>query len=142
MQNNIISKPNYEFTTTKKIFHTRFECLHQFNQPPPLTYDDFQKGTDFSSVSSNGLIASATDCFKTCRSVLDEMTKKLDTNNTTFGVNYGMSREEIKKVTKVCIANSLALLKLSQSITRGEIGLCKVEFDFTTHKKYCSINVF
>lgn len=141
MQNNAISKPNYEFTTTKKIFHKRFECFHQFNQPPPLSYDDFQKGTDFSSVSSNDLIASATDCFKTCRSALDEMTKKLDNDDNRFAANYGMNREEIKKVTKVCIANSLALLKLSQSITRGDIGSCKIEFDFTTHKQYCSINV-
>lgn len=139
LQTNIISKPSYEFTTTEKIFQKRFEILGQISNPPPLKYDDFQKGTDFSSVSPKDLISSATDSFKTCRTILDEISKKVDKVGSSLGAN-GMNKQEMKSITKVCIANSLFLLKLSQSIHKSDVEGFKVEFDFSTHKHFCVMN--
>ena len=138
-QANIISKPMYEFTTTEKIFEKRFECFHQFRQPPALTYNDFQKGTDFSSVSSNDLISSSSDCFKTCRNLLSDIMKKLETIDSNYCI---ISKEEVMSVTKVCIANSLFLLKVSSYIRKGEsLESYKVSFDLETHGQFCSINI-
>lgn len=138
-QSGILKKPSYEFTTSDMIFRKRFDSFHQFKQPPPLSYDDFKKGTDFSFVSSNDLIVSASDCFKSCRLVLDTITRSM--NASPESRHCIISKEETLSVTKVCITNSLFLLKLSQHIKKGDLDTCKVSFDFETNINFCTIDI-
>ena len=138
LQTGFINKPTYEFTTTRKIFEKRFECFQQFRQPPPLSYDDFEKGTDFSSVSWKDLITSSSDCFKNCRILLDKMKNRVESKSLDF---LPISMDEIMCTTKVCIANSLLLLKVSQYIDKCETKVHKVSFDFDTHRQFCSISI-
>jgi len=138
-QKGIISKPTYEFTTVEKIFEKRFEPFQQYQHPQPLTYNDFQQGTDFSSVSSKDLIELAFDCFKSCRKVLDEILSKINLVDSDF---CAISKEETMSAIKVCVTNSLFLLKISKYDGIGEEGTVPtITFDFHTHKKLCSINM-
>ncbi len=135
-QAGTISKPKYDFTTPRRIFEKRFQCFRQFRQPPPLTFDDFQKGTDFSSVPAKDLIKSAIDTFKDCRKALDQIAQSIESEKSKYHL---ITKEETLSLTKVCIANSLFLLKMSQYIETGKMDSLKVSFDFDIHKQFCSI---
>jgi len=138
-QTGLISKPTYAFTTSEKIFQKRFECYQQFRQPPLLTYNDFENGTDFSAVSTFDLIASSSDCFKQCRIILDTILKSIERKKTLS--SSLMTKDEAMSITKVCIANSLFLLKVSKYIDNGENESVEVSIDLKTHRQFCTITL-
>eukprot|EP00593_Proboscia_inermis_P003087 CAMPEP_0171296452 /NCGR_PEP_ID=MMETSP0816-20121228/5113_1 /TAXON_ID=420281 /ORGANISM="Proboscia inermis, Strain CCAP1064/1" /LENGTH=312 /DNA_ID=CAMNT_0011769897 /DNA_START=435 /DNA_END=1374 /DNA_ORIENTATION=- len=49
-QARCLIQPKFEFTSHRIRFMKRFQSFAKINQPPPLTYDDFLKGSDFSAL--------------------------------------------------------------------------------------------
>ena len=73
------------FITTYQIrFKKRFELFYQVKQPPPLSYDDYEKGSDFSCVSQNDLLASSADSFRAGKAAVDKVLSQLDDDNSNF----------------------------------------------------------
>jgi hypothetical protein len=142
-QADVIQMPQYKFTTHELCFKKRFESIQQIVQPPNLSYDDFLKGTDFSSVSSRTLISSSTECFNVCKSLFQSIRSECDQAQVPMDDDYRcISNTDIKRLTKVCIGNSLFLLKLSQATEKGEgvsSSALEVNYDFTSNKQFCTI---
>ena len=64
--------------------------------------------------------------------------KKINSQKSTYLI---ISKEEAMDATKVCIANSLFLLQISQYIHKGELESRKVSFNFDTHGQFCTITI-
>jgi len=132
-----LKKPQYKFTSHEICFRKRFESFNQIRQPPLLTHDDFLKGSDFGLVSSTTLISSATDCFTTSRGLLQEIgeeSKKLE------DIYRSIRKDDVTNLVKVCVGNSLFLLKLSKSIANQDVSTLNVSLDFKDCQ-FCSINL-
>jgi len=137
-QAGVLKKPGYKFTSHELCFNKRFEALDQIQQPPPLTYDDFMQGTDFSGVSSTTLLSSSTECFTASRSLLEKINMHCEKMEEDYRC---ISKQDATKLIKVCIGNSIFLLKLSQGVASGDTSSGKVTFDFQSHNEFCTINV-
>lgn len=138
------------FTTHRKRFERRFEVFGNLPQPPSLSFDDYETGSDFSAVNGRDLIASARDCFRMGKSVVDRLLDVIlpcDTPAALSGIEQrkdddlfvSIRREEIMALAKVCVSNSLFLLKLETALE----GLKPAEeissLTFDTHKAYCTV---
>jgi len=136
-QAQVLNKPQYKFTSHEICFRKRFETFNQIRQPPLLTHDDFLKGSDFGSVTSTVLISSAADCFTASRTLLEQISnecKKVD------ALHCSVSKEDVRNLIKVCVGNSLFLMKLSQSIASQDANSLSVSLDFQD-SQFCSINL-
>ena len=139
------------FTTHEKIFERRFEAFSSLPQPPPLSYEDYVRGSDFSAVQSEDLLFSATECFRAGKSIVDSLLDVIVTegcdDNTINGAKrkdddlyVPIRREEIMALAKVCVTNSLFLHKLS-SAGDGQASDGKVAVEFKAHKQYCTFSI-
>lgn len=137
-QAGLLKRPEYKFTSHELCFNKRFESFQAIKQPAPLTYGDFVQGTDFTSVAPANLISSSTECFKTCRNLLE----KAIADGTLVDANYCcVSKEDAMSLVKICIGNSLFLHKFVQQ--HGDSGnSCdqKVTFDFST-AQFCTVKI-
>jgi len=140
-QAEILTPPTYAFTTHEICFQKCFHSFRSIHQPRPLTFDDFQAGSDFSSVTPKDLLASTTGCFKTCRAIVDVILKQHLT--TIEPVYSAIRREEALSLVKVCVGNSLFLHKLCQVVEEGggNVASQKASFNFKTHNHFCSITL-
>jgi len=140
-QAKIVTPPTYTFTTHEICFQKRFHSFRSIHQPRLLTFNDFQAGSDFSSVTPKDLLASTTGCFKTCRTIVDVILKQYLT--TIEPVYSSIRREEALSLVKVCVGNSLFLHKLSQVVENGDgkVAMCKASLNFKTHKHFCTITL-
>jgi hypothetical protein len=136
-QAEILSQPSYKFTTHEIIFQKRFQPFSAIRQPPPLTYDDYQRGTDFMSVQPEELIASATECFKSARTVLENIGIMCEGIDTEYRI---MTRSDQMKITRICVSNSIFLMKLGQLGSGKKANQMKVSIDKVTHPGFCSIS--
>jgi hypothetical protein len=118
-------------------FLKRFETFNQIRQPPLLTHDDFLKGCDFDSISSSVLIASAAECFTASRSLLEEICNKSKHVDELY---CSVSKEDATNLIKICVGNSLFLMKLSQSIARQDTDSLSASLDFLNNQ-FCSIKL-
>lgn len=142
------------FTTQKKRFEKRFEAFSTLPQPPGLCYDDYIRGSDFSSVQSAELLASASECFRSGKGVVDwlldvvvaesvddRIVNKIELRKDN-DLYISIRREEIMALAKVCVTNSLFLHKLSSAVACGKKSESyKVALDFKTHKQYCTLSI-
>mmetsp|Transcript_28600 Transcript_28600/g.42281 ORF Transcript_28600/g.42281 Transcript_28600/m.42281 type:complete len:764 (+) Transcript_28600:65-2356(+) len=135
-QAEILSSPSFEFTSYEMRFQKQFEPFLAITQPPPLTYDDFHNGSDFSNVSQSDLLLSASDCFKKCKGVVDNISNHLSSMDKTFPP---LTEEESLGLAKVCVGNSVFLMKLAQQV--GGNGKPKVEFNFENSRQFCTIKI-
>lgn len=119
-------------------FHKQFEPFFVIKQPPLLTYDDFLNGSDFSNVSQSDLLLSASDCFKKCKAVVDNVSKQISAMD---GRLSPLDKNELLGLAKVCVGNSVFLMKLTQKISSGDIGKEKVEFDFESTSQFCTVKI-
>jgi len=142
------------FTTHQKRFEKRFEAFSTLYQPPSLSYDDYVRGSDFSAVQRKDLLASATDCFRSGKGIVDwlldvivvEGTNKTEVNGTVKrnddDLFISIRREEIMSLAKVCVTNSLFLHKLASITDSGkDPGNSNVSLEFNAHKQYCTMSI-
>lgn len=136
------------FTNHERRFEKRFEVFSQLPQPPSLSYDDFKKGSDFSAVNSKDLIASAMDCFRTGKSAVDRLLEVILPSDTDIvpviteqrkndDLYVSIRREEVMALAKVCVSNSLFLIKLDKSMG-GQKAKEMVTLVFDAHKEFCT----
>lgn len=134
------------FTTHRRRFEKRFEAFFDLPQPPVLSFNDYEMGSDFSAVNSKDLIASARECFRTGKSTVDRLLEVILPNDTTTipiiteqrkddDMFISIRREEIMALAKVCVSSSLLLLRLETGAVRNE----KVSLAVNAHKQYCVI---
>lgn len=142
------------FTTHQQRFEKRFEAFSTLPQPPSLSYEDYIRGSDFSAVQSKDLLASATDCFRSGKGVVDWLLdvvvpescdgSTIDETEKRKDDDFYISirREEIMAIAKVCVTNSLFLHKLaSMSGCKQKSGKSRVALEFKAHKLYCTLSI-
>uniref|UniRef100_A0A7S1ZHY9 Uncharacterized protein n=1 Tax=Ditylum brightwellii TaxID=49249 RepID=A0A7S1ZHY9_9STRA len=158
-QAGLVKPPIFEFTTHQRRFEKRFESFSVISQPPPLTYDDYCQGSDFSSIQPEELLASAAECFRASKAAVDKLlvmlnkrsgsssallssTTSMTASDEKDMLNYlPVAKEEVMSLAKVCVGNSLFLHKLTQQVRSGEKVTGKVLIDFSAHKQFCSIKI-
>jgi hypothetical protein len=137
-QAGVLRPVDYEFTSPRRVFEERFEVFQSVKQPPPLEYNDFVAGSDFSKVSASDLFRTTADCFETCKSTADQLL--VDTSN--LGSPCPPVQEaDLRWLQKVCVGNSIYILKL-QSIIKAKTQLStKVVFDFDGPHQFCIVKL-
>lgn len=143
------------FTTHQRRFEKRFEAFGALPQPPHLSFDDYVRGSDFSAVQSKDLLASAAECFRSGKSVVDWLLdvvvpESVDVSTINAAekrrdddLYISIRREEIMAFAKVCVGNSLFLHKLTSVLAAAgqSSGGSKVSLEFKAHKQYCTLSI-
>mmetsp|Transcript_22625 Transcript_22625/g.39836 ORF Transcript_22625/g.39836 Transcript_22625/m.39836 type:complete len:248 (+) Transcript_22625:127-870(+) len=142
------------FTTHQQRFEKRFEAFSTLYQPPSLSYEDYMRGSDFSAVQSKDLLASATECFRSGKGIVDWLLDVVVVESCDEATIDGtekrkdddfyisIRREEIMALAKVCVTNSLFLHKLASTTAGGKNpGSSKVSLEFKAHKQYCTLSI-
>ena len=140
-QAGLVKTPSYEFTSQRKRFSKRYEAFAGISTPPTLTYDDFEQGYSHADVSQQTLIASAMDCFKASKTVVDKLLSDIGDEADGDNCYLPIRRAELKSLAKVCIGNSLFLHKLLRQVQSGEAAEGKVSFDFEAHRAFCIVKL-
>jgi hypothetical protein len=132
----LVQKQEFEFTTYERIFQKRFEAFEVIQTPPPLCYDDFLQGSDFSKVPQNDLLVSTSECFNVSKTTVDKLlSQALNIDPACLP----MSEEELRRLAKVCIGNSVYVQKLRQKVdSSGKASSGNVSFDLETHAQFCT----
>ncbi|KAL7548543.1 hypothetical protein ACHAWF_011828 [Thalassiosira exigua] len=137
------------FTTHQRRFDERFEAFSTLPQPPRLSYEDYVRGSDFSAVQGKDLLASASDCFRAAKGVVDWLLDAIvseECDESTIDRNekrrnddlyLSIRRAEIMAYAKVCVSNSLFLHKLASS----KPGSGSASLAFEAHKQYCTFSI-
>mmetsp|Transcript_26275 Transcript_26275/g.47654 ORF Transcript_26275/g.47654 Transcript_26275/m.47654 type:complete len:608 (-) Transcript_26275:185-2008(-) len=141
------------FTTHQKRFEKRFEAFSTLYQPPSLSYEDYVRGSDFSSVQSKDLLSSSTDCFRSGKGIVDWLLNVVvveSCDGSTIDktdkrkdddLYISIRREEIMALAKVCVTNSLFLHKLASAKAGQKNASTSVAVEFKAHKQYCTISI-
>lgn len=104
--------------------------------PAPLTYNDFLVGSDFSAVKQADLLSATTESFSVAKVTVVDMLAKYEAFDLT-----AVKEEELKSLAKVCVGNSVYVMKLSQQVRGGENASGKVVFDFETNSEFCILRI-
>jgi len=118
-------------------------------QPPPLSYNDYKQGSDYSSVKSKDLLSSASECFRSAKGIIDWLLEVIvsdKVDDTTSAekrsdddIYIPIHREEVMSLAKVCVTNSLFLLKLSSVVgAENNVGSSSVSLEYKINKMYCT----
>lgn len=139
-QAGLIPERNYEFTSKEQIFQKRYEAFEMIQQPPLLRYADYVAGSDFSKVPPHDLLASTSECFQAARTYVDRLLAQSQSIPEHFRV---LQNDEINRLAKVTIGNTVFVLKLQQKVENGFTVIPKgnVEFDLETHNHFCTIRI-
>ena len=137
-QAGLVKEDHYEFTSNRHIFDKRYEPFLVIQQPPPLGYDDYLKGSDFSKVSQQDLLTSTSECFTVSKSMIEKLLSQI----TTIDPNYlPVTEDELRQLVKVCVGNTIYLHKMKQVIeSNGEVK-ASVSIDVKTNKQFCTIKI-
>lgn len=141
-QSGVLKTQEFKFTSHERIFDKRFELFQAIRQPPPLSYADYLEGSDFSNVSQADLLKTTSELFQSCKATAEQLLRDLPTLNPLF---TPIQQEEIRGLIKVCVGNSVYLLKLQQLVAADATGdkskSTKVEFDFQAHAHFSIIKL-
>lgn len=138
-QAGLIQERKYEFTSNERIFEKRFEAFAGIQQPPPLNYEDYVKGSDFSKVTQKDLLSSTAECFTMSKSMVDRLLTQIQLIDSNY---LPIQVDELNQLAKVCIGNSIYLQKLQQVIDiGGGKAKPKVVLDLKTHNQFCTIKI-
>lgn len=138
-QAGYLKPSNYEFSSIARIFNERFHAFEKIRQPPPLMFEHYVEGSDFSGVNAHDLVSSTVEWFQSCRRTVDQLL--FIVNGGTIPAEYGAVNEsEIRALLKVCVGNAVYLQKLQQS-ARDPHKEVKVDFDFSSHEQFCIIRL-
>jgi hypothetical protein len=138
-QAGLVKEEKYEFTSNRHIFAKRFEPFLCIIQPPPLSYDDYLKGSDFSKVSQQDLIASTSECFSVSKSMIEKLLAQIPLIDPIY---LPATEDELRQLVKICVGNTIYLHKLKQVVegARGKVTNC-VSIDVETNKRFCIVKI-
>lgn len=137
----MIPEKIFEFTSQERIFEKRFEAFESIPQPPPLCYADYVAGSDFSKVPPKELIESTAECFQAAKAYIDRLTSQSQPISAEF---LGLHEDELKRLTKVIVGNSVYAQKLRQKVHSDTTGVKdgeRIECDLETHRQFCTIKI-
>lgn len=138
-QAEIVKNDDYEFTSHAERFRKRFDPFAGILQPPPLTYDDFKMGSDFTGVSSMDLLASTAECFKQCKNMVDDLSETLSAIDPD---DINERDESLRKSRKISVGNSAFVMRLTQMVDKGSRSNSeRVVFDFGENAEFCTIKI-
>ena len=137
-QAGLIKHEEYKFTSKARIFEKRFEAFGIIQQPPPLNYDDYLKGSDFSRVSQYDLLVSTSECFQTCKGMVDQLLEQLSSMESIYSP---VQEDELRRLAKVCIGNSVFVQKLKQKIEDPQKTGGKITLNLDSHTQFCTIKI-
>mmetsp|Transcript_7210 Transcript_7210/g.20923 ORF Transcript_7210/g.20923 Transcript_7210/m.20923 type:complete len:159 (-) Transcript_7210:925-1401(-) len=137
-QAGLISDKKYEFTSNQRIFEKRFELFSGIQQPPPLGYEDYISGSDFSKVPQSDLLTSTADSFRFSKSMIDRLLVQVPLIDPDY---LPVELEELRQLTKVCIGNSIYLQRLMQMIKGNGESKARVTIDTKTNGQFCTIKI-
>ena len=104
--------------------------------PAPLPYNDFLVRSDFSTVKQADLLSATTKSFKAAKVTVDDMLAKYKAFDSV-----SVKEEELKSLAKVCVGNSVYVMKLLQQVKGEGKASGKVVFDFETNSEFCIIKI-
>ena len=137
-QAGLIKHGVYEFTTNEKMFQKRFEPFVGIHQPPLLSYKDFQLGSDASKLSQEQIVTAASESFSMSKSMLDKALTHMEKLDPDY---LPMPVEELRRLSKVCVGNSIYLQRLVQ-VSKGDgAANADVSIDTKTHKQFYTIKL-
>lgn len=130
----------FEFTSKARVFEKRFEAFSSIEQPPKLDYKDYVAGSDFSKVQPMDLIQSTAECFSASKAYVDRLLAQLPVIGTDFAA---MQEDELRRLAKVCVGNSVYLQKLKQAIGSkdDDTATGKITSETSTHKQFCTFKI-
>ena len=141
-QSGLFELPTFEFTSRKTIFEKRYAVFSSIRHPPPLAFSDYLEGSDGSNISIQDLCHSAAAIFKACRALVESILADIGSVRATYAP---VQESEARSLLKVCVGNSVYLMKLGQLVGGGDLsnGTKKFsfEFDFEAHKEFCIIKL-
>lgn len=136
-QAELLLPESYEFTTHEIRFAKCFQPFACVGTPAPLSYHDFLSGSDFTQVKQADLLAATAESFTGAKATVDGLLADPQLHSTFCST----SQEELKRLAKVCVGNSVYLMKLSRQVSDGGSASGKVEFDFDTLAEFCIIKL-
>ena len=134
----MVATPTFAFTSHSERFSKRFSAFLNIPQPPLLTYGDFQQGSDFSNVAQSDLLAATGECFKSAKSMVDSLSAQLQLVDKSFSP---VDEDDVRTFAKICVGNSVFLMKLSQQVRGGNKAIGKATTDFDVNKQFCTIKI-
>lgn len=137
-QAGLIKDMEFEFTSKERIFQKRFEAFQVLPQPPPLTYADYLQGSDYSSVSQNDLLKSASECFKSSKSMVDKLESQLSGVDSDF---VSATSSDLRQLAKVSVGNSIYLAKLSQLVSSNGNGSGGLSINMEASVQFCTLKI-
>ena len=137
-QAGVLKDSVYEFTSTERIFAERFGAFELIRQPPPLTYNHYMEGSDFSNVQAADLQQTTNEWFLSCRRTVEQLLSSTGSIRPQYA---SMPEAELRSLLKVCVGNSVYLMKLRQITSPADVSKTSVEFDFDTHEQFCTIKL-
>lgn len=137
-QAGIVQENCYEFTTNQRIFEMRFEVFANIQQPPPLSFEDYLKGSDFSQIHQKELLETAGDMFSFTKSLIDQLLKKISFIDSDY---LPAKEEDIRQLAKVCVGNSVYLRKLERIVDSKEESQARITIDTKASKQFCTIKI-
>lgn len=137
-QAKALDKQKYQFTTSEKVFQKRFEVFANIQQPPPLSFDDFVQGFDFSRVSQGDLLFSTGECFKSSKATVGKLLAMLPSLDSSY---LSITKDELNQIAKVCVGNSVYVQKMKQIVSTSGEKVEGVSFDFDTNKAFCTVKL-
>lgn len=137
-QAGLLSPKSFHFTTHEIRFAKRFQPFACVTTPAPLTYNDYLVGSDFTSVKQADLLTATAESFREAKATVDGLLTKYQQIDSYA---CPVSEKELKSLAKVCVGNSVYLMKLSQQVSDGGTASGKVEFDFETNDEFCIIKL-
>jgi Mak10 subunit, NatC N(alpha)-terminal acetyltransferase len=146
-QAGVLEEKQFEFTSLEHIFVKRFEVFQKMQQPPPLTYDHYLEGMNFSNVSIMDLIPAVSDGFQHCRAAIEHLLSDI-TDQKLDSTFLSMNEADLRSLIKVCVGNTVYVQRMKQLVERAMVhggnGLpvkAKIRFDFESNNQFCIIKV-
>jgi hypothetical protein len=137
-QAELLAPESYEFTSHEIRFAKRFQPFACVGTPAPLAYRDFLVGSDFTNVKQADLLAATADSFTSAKATVDRLLtkyKQLDPNNCP------VTEEELRNLAKVCVGNSIYVMKLTRDVNGEGTASGMVKFDFDANPEFCIIKI-
>ena len=116
----------------------RFEVFANIQQPPPLSFEDYLKGSDFSQIHQKELLETAGDMFSFTKSLIDQLLKKISFIDSDY---LPAKEEDIRQLAKVCVGNSVYLRKLERIVDSKEESQARITIDTKASKQFCTIKI-
>lgn len=140
-QAGITTSAPYEFTTPERIFQERFAVFALVPRPPPLTYQDYVRGSDFSQLAPTELWSTAAACFQDSMRAVERLIRDVSALDEAAASYASLQEPDLRALLKVCVGNNVYLLKLRSLIEAKHGAEVKLEFSFEANSQFCTVKL-